>query len=346
MSVDVSKPVEIAENLFWIGAEDPDSSFHCNPYIMLDGDEAVLFDPGSMLHVDTVLKKIFSLCDLKQIKHVVVTHQDPDLCASIPFLERMSNANFKIVTHAKAAVLIKHYGVRSEFYMVSRSLNDRKLILDSGRVLQFYPAWFCHFPGAFVTYDIKSKVLLSGDLFGGLSKEWSLFANETYVDAMNAFHENYIPSNQILNLVLAQLDELPIEIIAPQHGSIIRENINFYIDALRSLPCGMDYIIRPVLSDEEQTIETEGGYTDLITAVIKREISVVGEKKVMRALEKTNVELNAQGKVIDDEHTFGDFERLLDALVAELGPIALMYCRMKVQKLAAEQGLVLPDSLK
>lgn len=344
MFVDLSKPVEIKPNIYWIGSVDENTSLHCNPYLMIEGDEAVLFDPGSTLHLAATLNKLLMITDLEKIKYVVVTHQDPDLCGAIPELERMGG-KFQIATHAKAAVLIKHYGVKSKFYLVSRTLNDRKLTLDSGRVLKFYPAWFCHFPGAFVTYDHTSKVLFSGDLFGGLSTVWSLFANETYVHAMNAFHENYMPSNQILNLVLSQLDDLAIDIIAPQHGSIINNNVDYHIDALRSLQCGVDFLMSPP-DQAEKLKSSEGGYTEIVEAVIKRERSVLGDGKIASVLKKVAIEVDSKWKMVGDEYSFGDLERLMKALVDEFGPITIMYCRMKVQKIAQAKNLRLPKMLQ
>lgn len=349
--LDLSKPVELKDGIHWIGAVTTDTSLHCNPYLLIDGDEAVLFDPGSMLHMGGVLKKLLCMVDLKMIKYVVVHHEDPDVCASIPLLERMGG-DFKIVTHAKSAVLIRHYNVTSEFYYVSRSQNDRKLILKSGRVLQFYPAWFCHFPGAIMTYDAKSKILFTGDLFGGLSNEWNLFADKSYVHAMNAFHENYIPSTRILNIVLKQLDGLDIDIIASQHGSIINKDIDFFINTLKNLKCGVDFFLTDD-QKKEQKAETEASsisdtadYTDLIQLVITREMSVLGEDKVIDTLKRTSLQVDSSGKLSGDDFKLADLERLLHALVEDFGPIALMYCRMGVQQLAAEHNLRLPVNLQ
>lgn len=348
---DTSKPVEIRKNVYWVGAASQDSALHCNPYLLIDGDEAVLFDPGSMLHIAGVLKKVFSLVDLEQIKHVVVHHQDPDLCASLPLLEQMGG-KFKIVTHAKAAVLIKHYNVKSEFYYVSRSLNDRKLTLDSGKVLQFYPAWFCHFPGAFLSYDAATKILFTGDMFGGLSDDWNLYADESYIHGMNAFHENYIPSTRIMNIVLKQLDDMDIDVIASQHGAIIDGNVRFYIDALKNLKCGVDFLITPKDRKEQKEeleasdLKESGEYGKLIQEALTRLTNVMGPEKVMAVVKKTTLQVGAEGILDGDQHSFLELERLMKTFVEEYGPITLMYCRMKVQELASELNLKLPEILQ
>ena len=39
--------VEIAEGIYWVGFYDAQSGLHCNPYLIIDHDEAVVIDGGS-----------------------------------------------------------------------------------------------------------------------------------------------------------------------------------------------------------------------------------------------------------------------------------------------------------
>jgi flavorubredoxin len=116
--------IEIANSIFWVGSEMSDG-LQCNPYLILDDQEAVLIDPGSVLDFDAVYNNIVSLTGLENIKYVVLSHQDPDLCASMPLFERRG-LKAKIVTHWRASVLHKYYGMASEFYLV----NDMSISLN------------------------------------------------------------------------------------------------------------------------------------------------------------------------------------------------------------------------
>lgn len=240
--IDTTKAVEIANKVYWIGFYDKSAGFHCNPYLIVDGDEAVLIEPGSVPHFPMVLSKLCKLIPFEKITKILVSHQDPDLCAGIPKFEELiygCGGKLEIVTHSRASVLIAHYGVRSPFYHVDQ--NDWKLTLKSGRELSFIFSPYLHFPGAFMTYDSKTKILFSGDLFGAFSFDWNLYANEYYAEAMKAFHENYMPGNRILRTAMDKLDAFDITMIASQHGSIINKDVKKYIDTLRNLDCG-DYV--------------------------------------------------------------------------------------------------------
>jgi hypothetical protein len=44
--MDYTKPVEIAENIFWVGYVIPNDPFQCHVYLIKNGDESILIDPG------------------------------------------------------------------------------------------------------------------------------------------------------------------------------------------------------------------------------------------------------------------------------------------------------------
>ncbi len=126
----------------------------------------------------------------------------------------------KVAAHSRASVLCRHYGIQSGFYHVDE--NNWQLELRSGRKLEFHFTPYLHFKGAF-------------------SFDWQLFANRDYPEAVKAFHENYMPARTILEHAIQRLEKLPIKVIAPQHGSVIREDIYSYLRLLRALDCG-DYM--------------------------------------------------------------------------------------------------------
>lgn len=240
MDYDSLEPIEVAPNVFWVGFFDAGSAFHSNPYVLIDGDEAIIFDPAGAPDYPSVASKIFSLVDVQQVSYIIAHHQDPDLCAGIPLLERtISNPGLQIVTHSRASLLIRYYGVKSEFYNVDQ--HEYTLTLKSGRTLKFLIAPFCHFPAAIVTYDAQAKLLFSGDLFGGISTDWQLFATEDYEQHMAPFHIGYMASQRHLSQVMERIETLDLDLILPQHGSIIRrERIRDCIASLKKLRCGID----------------------------------------------------------------------------------------------------------
>ena len=237
--LDFTKAIEVAQDIYWIGKYLKNDPFQCHPYLILEGESSVLVDPGSMLQYDEVVCKVESLIPMKNIKYIIAHHQDPDLCASIPQLEKVINRDdLKIITHRRTAALIKHYGIKSEFLYIDEDCF--KLQIADNRVLKFITTPYAHAPGAFITYDEKTKSLFTSDIFGALEESWSFYADENYFDYSRTFHEEYIPSREIFNYTLGKIEELDVELILPQHGSIIKKKyIHDLIEKFKKLECGM-----------------------------------------------------------------------------------------------------------
>ncbi|NOY52506.1 MAG: diguanylate cyclase, partial [Deltaproteobacteria bacterium] len=135
--------------------------------------------------------------------------------------------------------LIRHYGLHSDDYDVAKQ--GWKYTLKSGRVLEFIPTSFLHAPGAIATYDARTRTLFSGDLFGAIGREWSLFADEEFIAPMEEFHRLYMPSKKILRSCMNRLEGYAIDRILPQHGSILEgEQVKTATARLRELECGID----------------------------------------------------------------------------------------------------------
>ena len=233
---DVRKsPVQIAEGIYLVGKTDKKGDLLCNPYLIVDNDEAVLIDPGSVLDFTQVFENVSSLVSPDKIKLIIVHHQDPDLCSSIPLFYR-NGITPPVALHWRTSVIIHYYGIVNQLYVV----NENQWIwqFSSGRTLRFMPAPYCHFAGSIMTYDEKTRTVFSGDLFGTLIFSNRLYADENYKEGMYAFHEHYMPSHEVLMPVMDSLLRIPVERIAPQHGCIIKDNIESFIMGLRQLECG------------------------------------------------------------------------------------------------------------
>jgi flavorubredoxin len=232
--------VPVLRDLFWVGFYDEEADFHCNPYLLVDDQDVVLIDPGSIPHFPIVMRKVIDVVRPEEITWIIAGHQDPDVCGNLPVVEEVVNRrDLKIAAHSASIRFIRHYGIRSEFFPVDE--NGDALTLASGRVLQFIATPFLHAPGAIATYDVKTRSLFTSDLFGALSQDWSLFAKGDFLEGMAAFHRHYMPSNAVLRNCLERLEKLEIDRILPQHGSILeRDDIPRAIEHLKSLPCGND----------------------------------------------------------------------------------------------------------
>ena len=242
--IDHNNSVAITRDIYWVGFFDADADLHCNPYLIVDGEEAVIIDPGSIPHFPIVMRKIIELIDPGYISTIIACHQDPDVCGNLPVMEDVIDRDdLRIVVHASMSRLVRHYGIRSKIESVNESNNI--ITLKSGRELECIPTPYLHSPGAIAVYDRQSKTLFSSDLFGAMEEtEWQLFCTdiENFPHSMDSWHQALMPSNALLKRCMNRFDQLDIDRILPQHGSIIegREKISIAIEHLKQLPCGLD----------------------------------------------------------------------------------------------------------
>ena len=258
-------PIEIAYGIFWLGYTNNNVGLHCNPYLIREGDEAVLIDGGSRDDFSYVMLKILRT-GLKpsQIKRLIYQHYDPDLCGSLPQLEAIIQTDdLRIISHMENNVFIHYYSKKTP-KLDYRVLNN-EFVFQTGRRLTFHGTPFCHSPGSFMTYDEKTKTLFSSDLFGSYDASWQLYlepmddCDECHAQrvcpktgkkcplyGIDQFHKRIMTSTAALSYALDVIEQLDFERIAPQHGSIIKnKNVATAVVAyLRKIDSvGIDYLI-------------------------------------------------------------------------------------------------------
>ena len=236
---DPSKALKITDHIWWVGHYLQDDQFQCHCYLIENGDESILLDPGSRLTFPETFRKIEEVIPFSRIKYFVVHHQDPDITGALDIIDRLVvREDARIISHWRAIALLKHLGLKIPFTCVEEMNWNLKA---GGLELQFVFTPYLHFPGAFCTYHPASEVLFSSDLMGGFTEGFSLFAeDESYFESVKLFHEHYMPSREILAFAMNKFQQLPLKYILPQHGSIIREKlIPFFLQQLKDLDCGL-----------------------------------------------------------------------------------------------------------
>ena len=251
-----SDPVEIAKGIYWVGFSDKKEGLQCNPYLVRDGDEAVLIDGGSRPHFSTVMMKILQT-GLKpaMIKRLIYQHYDPDLCGSIPnFEEVIGSDELKIISHKENNIFIRYYATTLPPLCIDEI--GHEYIFSSGRRLRFIRTPYAHAAGSFMTFDEQTGTLFTSDLFGSHGTDWDLFMelpsdcsgctsyddcphglNKCPVEGIYSFHMRVMTSCKALHLAMQTVQKIAPCIVASQHGSVIaiRSNIELITERLLQL---------------------------------------------------------------------------------------------------------------
>lgn len=231
---EIEKPHPVTADIWWVGCVDETSGQSQNPYLLIDGDEAVLINPGSCaarFH-QLVCTKVAALIPPERISHIVVHHNDPQRCAALPQAEKYAGRAVRIYAPAATIDSVRHYGCTGPIIPLD---HGDSIILKSGRIIDFYATPDLPMIGSGFLYDNRTKTVFSGNLFGYVPGEWNLFAPPMSWQSLIPPASGAAASKKALLCALNQIERLAPERVCPQQGSVIDDDVDRYIDAVRRL---------------------------------------------------------------------------------------------------------------
>jgi len=221
------------------------SAVQANQHLIVHNGEGIILDPGGHKVYNKVLAKTLKELKGGRLKHLFLSHQDPDIVAA--------TNGWLMTTEATAWVsalwtrFVPHFGLDRLVEERLKPIPDQGMRLNlGGSELLILPAHYMHSLGNFQIYDPVSKVLYTGDLGASLGQDYIEVPDfATHLQYMDGFHKRYMTSNKVMKAWAAMVRTLDIEIIAPQHGALFRgkDKCNQFIDWIDDLQCGTDLLM-------------------------------------------------------------------------------------------------------
>ena len=227
-----------------------DDGIQANQFLILDGGESALLDPGGALLYTPLSMAMSSYAQPKNLTWIIASHQDPDIIGAVdrwlmytPATVVCSRLWGRFVPHS-----VPHYqqgNTSTERYLL---LPDEGARIPLGAsFLRALPAHFLHSVSNFSFYDPVSRILFSGDVGSSMiasGVEYGMVTDfATHVGKMEGFHRRYMGSNKIARLWVDMVRKLDPQMIVPQHGlPFDSRTIPQFLDWLADLQCGMDLL--------------------------------------------------------------------------------------------------------
>lgn len=211
-----------------------------NQYIVIDGDRALLMDPGGIEVFSAMLASVLRLCKIETITDIFASHQDPDIISSLGLWDQ-TVPTAKLHAPWLWESFLRHFGLNHIEYV---GIPDEGSTVTLETVeLQFIPAHYLHASGNYHVYDPEARILMSGDVGAALEPDGSpLFVDDfnSHISNMELFHRRWMPSNKAKNDWIRRVRELDIDIMAPQHGRIFRgDDVKRFLDWFEALDVGI-----------------------------------------------------------------------------------------------------------
>ncbi len=249
------KAVELKKDIYWVGAVDwAVRDFHgyetprgtsYNNYLIIDS-EVTLIDTVKYDFAETSIKNIKALVDPARIKHVVVNHIENDHVTSLDKIMELCPDATIYITEKGRKGLERFFDLSAWKLKIVKSgetLNIGK------RTLLFLETPMLHWPDSMMTYVKEDKILISQDGFGQHIASSARFDDEYIAsnseaeleDAIKDYYANILmPFGAMIKSKIAEIQKLGLEIdiIAPDHGVIFRQNpgkvLKMYLDMAES----------------------------------------------------------------------------------------------------------------
>lgn len=205
-------------------ARDPDKANYLidtNEYLVIDGQEAMLTDPGGMEIFPEVFSAISEAYNPLNINSIFASHQDPDIISSLSLWLDL-NPKTRCYVSWLWAEFIPHFGGDDTTFI---KIPDEGIDIQLNRLkLQAVPAHFLHSAGNFHLYDPKAKILFSGDVGAALLPpgEDNIFVEDfdKHIKHAEGFHRRWMGSNTAKRIWCERASNMDIDMLCPQHGAI------------------------------------------------------------------------------------------------------------------------------
>jgi flavorubredoxin len=239
-------PVWLSERVQWIGALDPTMrSFDIilktpngttyNAYAVRGSEGVAVIDTVKAECADQFFERLEAIARYDEIKVIVLNHLEPDHTGALPELMRRA-PQAKLYISQSAQLMIKALLNQQDIDFISVGTGDTISLGD--RTLKFLHTPYLHWPDTQCTYLEEECILFSGDVFGCHFCDERLF-NDKVGDFRFAFEYYYAhimrPFREHVINALELISPLPINIIAPTHGPILRDKPTSYIQRYREL---------------------------------------------------------------------------------------------------------------
>lgn len=227
-------------NVSWVGYLDWElDRFHGDDYSIINGSSqnAYLIEEEKTVLVDTVwtphrfdfVDNLSKEVDLEKIDFIVANHGECDHSGSLTALmEKIPDTPIYCTANAVKSIE-GQYGKRGWNFHVVKTGDS--VDIGNGKKLIFVEMRMLHWPDSMATFMTGDNILFSNDAFGQHYAVEELFndkANQCLLnkEAMKYFANILNPFAPILKKKLEEIASfnLPIEMIAPSHGAIWRED--------------------------------------------------------------------------------------------------------------------------
>lgn len=234
----------LKDDVYWVGVRDPelrifdlvmttDIGTSYNSYVVKGSEKTALIEVCEDKFFDQYLNNVKSVTGLNEIDYLIMNHTEPDHSEAVAKLIELV-PDMTIVGSPTALTFLQEITNKR---FKSRAVDEGDRLELGKKTLRFLNVPFLHWPDTIYTYLEEDKILFSCDSFGSHYPDERLFNDLMESNFLTPYKEYFDaiigPFKPYVLEALGKIKDLPLSIVAPGHGPILRRDIDRYIDLYR-----------------------------------------------------------------------------------------------------------------
>ena len=233
------KILDVTNDVKWIGSLDPDLvTFDVvmetkygttyNSYF-INAEKIAIVETVKEKFFPEYLEKLKTLCNLADIKYIILDHTEPDHSGAIAQLMKYC-PDAVIVGSGNA---IRYLGDMVGFTFKNQVVEDGDTIDLGNKTLKFISAPNLHWPDSIYTYLVEDKLLFTCDSFGAHYCNELMFDDlvGNWDDAFTYYFDVILkPYSKFMLKAIEKIRPLEISAVCPGHGPILRTEWKRLVD--------------------------------------------------------------------------------------------------------------------
>jgi flavorubredoxin len=247
------KVLQLTPDVQWIGVLDPDLvTFDVvmetrygttyNSYF-INARKKTIIETVKRTFWENYLEKIKKVVDPSEIQYIILDHTEPDHSGSLPELLKIAPE----ATVVGSGNAIRYLSDQLGFEFKNLVVKDGDRLSLGDKTLHFVGAPNLHWPDSIYTWLEEDSLLFTCDSFGCHYSHPGMFDSEVgdFDDAFSYYFNVILkPYSKFMLKAINKIRPLPINMICPGHGPILRDHWLKYVDWSEEI--AQDYLQYPL----------------------------------------------------------------------------------------------------